>query len=144
MHTPNLTQLWHLLPQQSPPCSTACTSHSLSSDGLLTRTIFIWLAPLQLKLAAPDITTEQVAAVRDQAATKVSQLQQLRLEREQAEVQRGEAAARLRAAEAALRDAHQQRLQQRQWALEQQALQVTARQCHIICLKVQEPTAPHI
>jgi hypothetical protein len=101
---------------------------------MLMHTLSIWLAPLQLKLAAPDITTEQVAAVRGQAAAKVSQLQQLRLEREQAEVQHGEAAARLRAAEAALRDAHQQRLQQRQWALEQQALQVTARQLTAACL----------
>jgi uncharacterized protein YfaS (alpha-2-macroglobulin family) len=90
----------------------------------------ICLVLLQLKLAAPDITTEQVAAVRGQAAAKVSQLQQLRLEREQAEVQRGEAAARLRAAEAALRDAHQQHLQQRQCALEQQVLQVSAKQHH--------------
>jgi hypothetical protein len=79
---------------------------------------------LQLKLAAPDITSEQVAAVRGEAAVKVGQLQQLRQQREQAEAQRGEATARLRAAESALRDAHQQRLQQRQWALEQQALQV--------------------
>ncbi|WIA27986.1 hypothetical protein OEZ86_010576 [Tetradesmus obliquus] len=80
---------------------------------------------LLLKLAAPDITSEQVAAVHGQTAVKVSQLQQLRHQREQAEAQRGEAAARLRTAEAAMRDAHQQRLQQRQWALEQQALQAS-------------------
>lgn len=73
----------------------------------------------------PDITSAQLAEIRSQAAAQVSELQKLRPQREATEAQRGVAAVRVRAAEAALRDAHQQRLQQRQWALEQQAMQVT-------------------
>lgn len=99
---------------------------------------------LQLKLAAPDITSEQVAAVHGQTAVKVSQLQQLRHQREQAEAQRGEAAARLRTAEAAMRDAHQQRLQQRQWALEQQALQVRVCSIRRMKLVAHKQLVPHI
>lgn len=79
---------------------------------------------LQLKLATPDITADQVSAIRFAAAAKLADLKQLRQQRSDIEVQRGEAADGMRAAEAALREAHQQRLLQRQRLLEQQALQV--------------------
>lgn len=98
--------------------------------------------PLQLKLATPDITSVQLAEIRSQAATKVSELQKLRQLREVTEAERGVASARVRAAEAALRDAHQQRLQQRQWVLEQQAMQVTRRHAWFASCFSKQPHTP--
>eukprot|EP00775_Hariotina_reticulata_P005684 gene5684-5922_t len=80
---------------------------------------------LLLKLAAPDLSVEQVQGIRQAAAGKLSELKGLRKQRQELEASRTAASIAVKQTEVALREAQQARLQQRQSLLEQQALQVS-------------------
>jgi hypothetical protein len=98
---------------------------------------------VQLGLAGPTLTAQQIKASQATVTKKREQLQGLRQQRERLAATRDAAAVDLRKAEAVLREAHFGRLQQRQKLLEQQAMQVSTEQSHkfINCLTTQNQRA---